>query len=135
MAAFKLRPVMPLEHDIQSQIIAYLKVEVARGRIGWFCRVNGGTRKIGNRWLATYRYWMPGNLNCERGYPDIHGMLGHKSAAPGRYWALEIKRDRKQGESKEQAVFIAETRKHGGIAAVVSSFDEAKEALFGAETR
>ena len=59
------------------------------------------------------------------------GIFGKKSECPGRYWALEIKRDRKQSESKEQAAFIAETRKHSGIAAVVSSFDEAKAALFG----
>lgn len=128
---FKLTMVKPLESDVQTKIIEYLRHEMARGNIAWVCRVNSGARKVGGRWIAMYRYWLPTIPNVEKHYPDIHGMMGAKSKSPGRYFCFEVKRDEKEKATPGQLDFVATTIAGGGIAGVVSSYDEVKALLFG----
>lgn len=128
---FRPSPYTPMESDVQRQIVNYLHREVARGRIGWFCRVNGGQARMkGGAPVKFYRLWMPEANEVSAGYSDLHGCYGPRSGYPGRYFALEVKRD---GEvaTKAQSAFLAAVRESGGVAAVVWSFADVKSVLFG----
>lgn len=127
---FRLAAPRVLESDLQAQIIDYLRVEQARGRIGWFCRVNGGAVKAGADYVKFYKLHVPGHAGRSKGKADIEGLLGNCSEYPGRYFALEVKRPGGK-PTKEQLEFLDATRAVGGIAAVVRSFEDAKSVLFG----
>jgi hypothetical protein len=131
---FRLKPNQPIEADIQRQVLDYLQHEMARGRVGLICRSNGGgMQDRTGRWLAFYRLWVPGLAPMSRGYGDVHGVLGPGSTTPGRYFLLEVKQPGKPATAEQQAVMQAVTAA-GGIAAVVTGFDEVRRVLFG-ETR
>lgn len=120
-ARFKLT-----EQDIQGQIIDYLRIEQARGRVVWFERSNGGGMKDKTGRLVLF-YWLylRGKIPRSKGKSDLSGML-----AGGRFFALEVKR-RDEKPTKEQLDYLAAVRDGGGIAAVVRSFNDAKNFLFG----
>ena len=120
-ARFKLT-----EQDIQGQIIDYLRIEQARGRVVWFERSNGGGMKDKTGRLVLF-YWLylRGKIPRSKGKSDLSGML-----AGGRFFALEVKR-RDEKPTKEQLDYLAAVRDGGGIAAVVRSFSDAKNVLFG----
>ncbi|MBK8225270.1 MAG: hypothetical protein IPK73_30015 [Candidatus Obscuribacter sp.] len=120
-ARFKLT-----EQDIQGQIIDYLRIEQARGRVVWFERSNGGGMKDKTGRLVLF-YWLylRGKIPRSKGKSDLSGML-----AGGRFFALEVKR-RDEKPTKEQLDYLAAVREGGGIAAVVRNFNDAKNVLFG----
>jgi hypothetical protein len=124
------------ESDVQRQITDYLIVEMMRGRIGLFCRVNGGGMKnSAGRFLRFYRLWIPGLMDVSSGYGDIHGLLGPKSSWPGRYFMLEAKREgidttQKKRAAKQNEV-IAAVIASGGIAGRPQSYLDVKRILFG----
>lgn len=122
---------LPVEAELQCQILEYLSHEQARGRVGWYCRVNsGGAVNTGSGFVRFYMLFLPGHAGRSKGKADIEGLLGPGSAYPGRYFALEVKS--KTGKpTKEQAEFLDATRAVGGIAAVVRSFEDVKSVLFG----
>jgi len=119
-ARFKLT-----EQDIQGQIIDYLRVEQARGRVVWFERSNGGGMKDKTgRVLRFYFLYLRGKIPRSKGKSDLSGML-----AGGQFFALEVKRGNEK-PTKEQLDYLAAVREGGGIAAVVRSFSDAKNVLF-----
>jgi len=122
-ARFKLTAPRILESDRQTQILEWLRVEQAAGRVAWFCRVNGGGVKKATQLIRFYALYLPGTEKRSRGYPDIHGML-----PGGRYFALEVKQPGEK-PTPEQSGFIQTIRAAGGIAAVVYSYLDAKAAL------
>jgi len=85
---FRLTPVNPLEQDIQGQIIDYLRIEQARGRVVWFERSNGGGMKNpSGRVLRFYFLYLRGKIPRSKGKADLSGML-----MGGQFFALEVKR-------------------------------------------
>jgi len=122
-ARFKLTAPRILESDRQTQILEWLRVEQAAGRVAWFCRVNGGGVKTATQFIRFYALYLPGTEKRSRGYPDIHGML-----PGGRYFALEVKQPGEK-PTPEQSGFIQTIRAAGGIAAVVYSYLDAKAVL------
>lgn len=125
-ARFKLAPANPLEQDIQSQIIEYLRIEQARGRVVWFERSNGGGMKDKTgRVLRFYLLYLRGKIPRSKGKSDLSGML-----AGGQFFALEVKRGNEK-PTKDPIEYLAAVREGGGIAAVVRSFSDAKNVLFG----
>ncbi len=121
---------LPFESELQSQILEYLAHEMARGRVGWFCRVNGGAVKAGADFIRFYELHIPGHSGRSKGKADIEGCLGNGSAYPGRFFALEVKRPGGK-PTREQLEFLDATRAVGGIAAVVRSFEDVRSVLFG----
>lgn len=120
---FRLSSPRAKESALQAQICQWLRAEQARGRVVWFCRVNGGLAQYGRQRIRNYVLHLRGAKPIGKGYADLHGML-----PGGRYFALEVKR---QGETvtPEQVKFLAAVREGGGIAAVVRSFEDAARAL------
>lgn len=122
--SFRLRAPKPLESALQAQIMDYLAMEQARGRVAWFCRVNGGLARYGQWTVKNYTLHLPGSSGMGKGYADLHGML-----AGGKYFALEVKRP---GESPtpEQRQFLQAVTDAGGIAAVVHDFNDARRVIW-----
>ncbi len=128
---FRLTAPKPLESALQSQILDYLRMEQAKGRIGALLRVNGGKAQMkGGGWVKFYRLWLPGFGEVSEGIADVNGVYGVHSATPGRFFALEVKR---QGEKPNapQIAYLEAIRAAGGVAAVVRDWQEAQTALFG----
>lgn len=123
---FRLTPANPLEQDRQGQIIDYLRIEQARGRVVWFERSNGGGMKDKTGRLVLF-YWLylRGKKPRSKGKADLSGML-----MGGKFFALEVKRHNKE-PTQDQLDYLAAVREGGGIAAVVRSFNDAKNVLFG----
>ena len=119
---FKLTPPRILESDRQSQIIDWLRVEHAAGRVSWFCRNNGGAVKTATRVIRFYALYA-GFGTSSKGKADIDGML-----PGGRYFALEVKQPGKKA-TPEQADFIATVIAGGGIAGVVTGFEDVERIL------
>ena len=121
--SFRLTANRALESALQAQICQWLRAEQARGRVVWFCRVNGGLARYGRQRIRNYVLHLRGAEPVGKGYADLHGML-----SGGRYFALEVKRP---GETvtPEQMMFLEAVREGGGIAAVVRGFEDAARAL------
>lgn len=121
---------MTFESELQGQILEYLAHEMARGRVGWFCRVNGGAVKSGADFIRFYELHIPGHSGRSKGKADIEGLMGNGSAYPGRYFALEVKSATGRA-TREQREFLAAVREVGGIGATVRSFEDVRSVLFG----
>lgn len=126
--SFRLTAPRVLESALQAQIITWLRVEQAQGRVSWFCRINGGLARYGKCTVRNYHLHLPGQASSGKGYPDLHGML-----CDGRYFALEVKQP---GETAtpEQAAFLQAVQRDRGIAGVVTSFEDVA-ALFRAHKK
>ena len=120
---FKLVSRRTKESAVQAQICQWLRAEQARGRVVWFCRVNGGLAQYGQQRIRNYVLHLRGVEPSGKGYADLHGML-----PGGRYFALEVKRPGEEA-TPEQARFLATVCAGGGIAVVVRSFEDAARAL------
>jgi len=120
---FKLKAPRVLESDRQSQIIDWLGVEQAAGRVSWFCRTNGGAVMAGKRFVRFYSLHLKGIAPASKGYADIHGML-----PGGRYFALEVKQPGEKA-TPEQRAFLDAVAMDGGIAAVVYGFEDVEKVL------
>ena len=120
---FRLSSPRAKESLIQAQICQWLRAEQARGRVVWFCRVNGGLAQYGRQRIRNYVLHLRGAKPVGKGYADLHGML-----PGGRYFALEVKRP-DETVTPEQATFLDAVRAGGGIAAVVRGFEDAARAL------
>lgn len=125
MKPFRLTSWEPKESALQKQIVQYLRLEMARGRVSWFCRINGGIAKYGKYLVKNYFLYLLGKPAISKGYTDLHGML-----KGGRYFALEVK---KQGEiaTDEQREFMETVREGGGIGCTVFGFEDVPSVLFG----
>ena len=122
---FRLKSPDPMESELQSAIIHYLRNEQLRGRVVWFARNNGGgTFDRTGRWLWFYRLFLPGSKPASKGMSDIHGMLKN-----GRYFALECKRAGEKATESQQ-YFLAAVRAGGGIASVVRGYEDVRSLLF-----
>lgn len=120
---FRLSAPRAKESALQAQICQWLRAEQMRGRVVWFCRVNGGLAQYGRQRIRNYVLHLRGTEPSGKGYADLHGML-----PGGRYFALEVKRPGEEA-TPEQVAFLATVRAGGGIAAVVHSFEDAARAL------
>ena len=120
---FRLKAPRVLESDRQSQIIDWLRVEQAAGRVSWFCRTNGGGVKTAGQFIRFYALYLLGIEKRSRGYADIHGML-----PGGRYFALEVKQPGEKA-TVEQRAFLDAVAMGGGIAAVVYGFEDVEKVL------
>jgi hypothetical protein len=124
---YRLTAQKVLEVDRQAQIVDYLTVLLAQGRIAWFARINGGgTRVKGkggrDRWLAFYRLWLPG-------YPKpiskaISDIIGQSSA--GWFFSIEVKQPG-EDPSTEQDAFLSVVLKARGRAIVATGWNEVRE--------
>lgn len=121
--AFRLTTPRILESNRQSQIIDWLRVEQAAGRVSWFCRVNGGGVKTAARFIRFYALYLCGFEKQSKGYADIHGML-----KGGRYFAIEVKQPGEKA-TPEQVVFLTTVAADGGIAGVVYGFEDVERLL------
>jgi hypothetical protein len=127
----KLTSPTVLESDLQRHIVEYLRHEQARGRVGWFARINGGkARLMGGFWVKFYRLWIPAAQEVSAGYSDLHGLYGPRSGSPGLYFALEVKQPGEK-PTDAQTAFLAAVRESGGVGAVVRSIEDVKSLLFG----
>ena len=99
---FKLTAPRALESDRQAQIIDWLRIEQAQGRVSWFCRVNGGAVMAGKRFVRFYSLHLKGIAPASKGYADIHGML-----PGGRYFALEVKQPGERATPEQRAFLDA----------------------------
>lgn len=124
---FRLSAPRAKESALQAQICRWLRIEQERGRVAWFCRLNGGMAQYGRRRIRNYVLHLRRAEPIGKGYADLHGML-----PGGRYFALEVKR-KGEAVTPEQDKFIAAVREGGGIAAVVYSFSDAARALGAGE--
>ena len=120
---FRLKAPVALESECQAQIVDFLRAEQARGRVIWFCRVNGGGVKTATQFIRFYALYLLGIEKRSRGYPDLHGML-----PGGRYFALEVKRPGERA-TPEQREFIDAVLGGGGIAGVVYGYEDARKLL------
>lgn len=111
------------ESTIQRQIISYLKMLQARGRVAWFCRVNGGAMRFLNQNVWSYTLYLLGFDEAHDGYSDLHGML-----SDGRYFAIEVKRNGKK-PTKTQNRFLEAVRRGNGIAITAYSFEDVSNAI------
>ena len=121
--AFKLTAPRILESDRQGQIMDWLAIEQAQGRVSWFCRVNGGSLKTATRFIRFYALHLKGIAPASKGYADIHRML-----PGGRYFALAVKQPGEKA-TLEQKVFLATVIADGGIADVVYGFEDVERVL------
>lgn len=135
MARLRLSPPpAPLESSVLRQILDYLRYEQARGRIGAVFRINGGmSRNRAGAPVWHYRLWIPFAAESGAGMADVNGVYGPRSAFPGRFFALEVKRPGADA-SAPQIAYLEAIRASGGVAAVVRDFSEARLALFGKGT-
>lgn len=120
----KLTPFQPRESQLQGQILEYLAHEQARGRVVWFCRINGGAARAGNRWIVNYRLYMPGMPAISKGMPDIIAML-----PGGKVALLEVKRPGEK-PTNEQLALIRASREADGLAFVVRHWEDVRSVLF-----
>ena len=124
-APFPLKAPAPSEQDLLGEIVALLRLEQTKGRVAWFARCNGGgMRDRTGRFLRFYQLYLPRATPKSKGMADLHGML-----SDGRYFALEVKRAGDKA-TDEQSRFLDAVRAGGGIAAVVTGFEEAARELF-----
>jgi hypothetical protein len=124
---FRLRPIEPLERDIQAAILRYLAVE---RRVAWARRFNTGAQRI----TGTDAKGRPTRRFVRYAFPGCSDVLGQLST--GQFLAIECKRD---GEhpSAEQAAFLAQVERAGGLAVLARSIADVQRALdaFSGETR
>jgi len=108
-----------LEKEIETQILSYLNTS----RLGFYFKVN--TVGIFDPVKKVYRKNM--NKFIIKGTADILGC-----DVTGRFVALEVKTPaRRKTASIEQLRFLECVRASGGIAAVVTSIEEAVAAVVG----
>lgn len=118
-ARFRLRPIEPLEHDIQTAILRYLAVD---RRVAWARRFNTGAHVIegrdkrGRPTRRFIRYAFPG---CS----DVLGQL-----ATGAFLAIEAKRPGCE-PTEEQEAFLAQVEAAGGLAILARCVEDVKQAL------
>lgn len=125
---FRLIAPRPKEAAVQAQIVDYLRAQQTRGRIAWFARCNGGAVRSQYKGRVSftrfYQLYLCGAEPSHKGMADLHGML-----SDGRYFALEVKLVGEKA-TDEQLRFLDAVRAGGGIAAVVTGFEEAARELF-----
>lgn len=101
----------PTEKQIQDFTIELLN------KAGWFVwRNNTGSFAIGE---AGHKRWFRSGI---KGSADIIGVT-----PTGHMAAVEVKRNKNKKPSIDQALFLDEIRKRGGVAVVVDSIDSALE--------
>lgn len=103
----------PLEKDIQSQCLAYLRL---RGVLS--VRVNSGAVKVGGRFVR---------FNDGDGTSDVLACL----PPDGRFAAVEVKRPG-NAPTEKQAAFLALVESRGGLALVVTGLDDMRAKLAAA---
>ena len=101
----------PLEKDIQRAILAALRLHPCIAFVG---RFNRGVMQSTYQGRDSYT-----QFNTVPGFPDIHGML-----KGGAAFYIEVKRPGKKPDDT-QANFLASVTRHGGIAGVATSVEEA----------
>lgn len=117
MAKFRLKPLVPSEHQVQTACLQYLAVCPS---VAWAVRMNTGAVKIpaiDGKPPRFVRYGFPG---CS----DILGQM-----KDGRVLAIEVK-SAVGRLSEPQEAFLELVAIHGGVSGVVRSTGEL-EALLG----
>ena len=115
MAKFRLKPLVPSEHQIQSACLEYLAV---CPRVAWAERMNTGAINIPvpggkDRFI---RFGFPG---CS----DIIGML-----KDGRFLAVEVKSATGRATEAQEA-FLSQVATYSGVAGIVRSVEALKALL------
>lgn len=99
------------EAMVLASVIRYLKIHRS---VAWVQRMNTGAVSMGNSRFMRFGF---------KGCSDIIGQLHD-----GRFLAIECKAE-KGRLTPEQRHFIDRVNRHGGLAGVVRSIDEADELL------
>lgn len=121
--AFKLKPIEPLERDIQAAILRYLACDP---RVAWHHRFNVGAQRV-NGTDANGRPTRRFIRYAFKGCSDILGQV-----VTGHLLAVEVKRPG-EGPSDEQAAFLERVAGAGGLAVLAFGIDDVREALAGFE--
>ena len=108
-------PANPLEGERQRDILAMLRRDQ---RVAWVGRFNRGTAIAEYKGQTRYI-----RMNTVPGFSDLHGML-----KTGRPFYFETKRAGEKPTADQQN-FLDITAKHGALAGVVRSVDDALKLL------
>lgn len=116
---FRLCPVAPLEHDIQTAILRYLAVD---RRIAWAKRFNTGAHRI----TGTDAKGRPTRRFIRYAFPGCADVLGQ--LVTGHFLAVEVKRPGEDA-SEDQAAFLAEVDAAGGLAILARRIEDVRQGL------
>lgn len=114
-----LRLNAPTEHAIQRSILTYLAID---RRIAWYRRFNTGATCLESRdaeGKSSRRF-------VRFAFPGCADILGH--LVTGQFLAIEVKRP-STGPSDEQAAFLAQVNRAGGLAFIACSVEDVQAAL------
>lgn len=113
-----------LEKDIQSDILKYLR---SVNIFAW--RNNSGFVPIGGGYSQFGTYSAPRRMQVGKaGLPDILGILGQNTIYPGRFFAIEVKREGNT-TTPLQDEQIAKINEAGGLAIVAFSQSEVEKVI------
>lgn len=99
----------PREKHVQAAILQFLRLRGA-----WAARFNSAAFKVGDRYVRA---------NTAAGCSDV------LACYRGRLIALEVKRDGRAKATATQEAFLADVRRAGGVAEVVSDVTQVAELL------
>ena len=121
MNAFRLRRQDPLEQDIQSAILQWLKYHP---RVAWAARFNSGSALL----TGKGGHNRPVVFNTLAGCPDILGQLDD-----GRLLAVEVKRPSwikpSNERERKQAEFLDLAARHGAVALFARRIEDVAAAI------
>jgi hypothetical protein len=105
-----------LEGEVSKEIFSVLRSHPA---VVWFARINSGQYLIDDRHIKGYIWYSPTVKARSSGIADYIGMLKN-----GRFFAIEVKREKGGLLSADQAEWLEHVMAAGGIATVARSSDE-----------
>lgn len=119
---FRLRSIVPSESDVSASIRKALEIEMARGRVHSFVRVNsGGAYDKTGRFIRFCLGYLGGRV-FKRGHPDFYGTL-----ADGRHFDIEVKRPGEKPSADQQDWIDHQAQVCPAL--IVSSVEEVREGL------
>jgi hypothetical protein len=107
------------EHAIQRSILTYLAID---RRIAWYQRFNTGAIRLESRNAEG----KPSRRFVRFAFPGCSDILGQ--LVTGHLLAIEVKRPR-TGPTDEQAAFLAQVNRAGGLGLIACAVEDVKAAL------
>lgn len=106
------------EKEVQKTILDYLKIET---RVVWHARINSGLAKCQKCYTTIYNF-----KGAPAGTSDILALTNN-----GKFFAIEVKKNKKSLASEEQVAFLKKVRKSGGIGIIAYDVQDVQDALNG----
>lgn len=117
--ALRLTRPEPPEHAIQDAVLRYLAID---RRIAWCQRFNTGATRIEGRDAKG----KPTRRFVRFAFPGCSDILGQLTS--GHFLAVEVKRPSTK-PTPEQAAFLAQVNRAGGLGLIARSVDDVQAAL------